>query len=258
MRLYLTRFNAICTLVASLLLAACSRGLAISEDAFGSPSHDHAENPSERGWSGPWSGDAALASPVEMTVVSGSLPSPAGLDPPPSAGRVEGFSGLAFRGLAIGKELDWHAPEPWFIRIAVRRTVNDSRDTSTGVSLLFHDQLQRVLVVGCTSSGRMVIAQGGSITASDSPVNSPDQSYVWLIKFEAPNSQGRRVIRLRWFHESEQWPSEEPESWAISSEPLSSSATIDRLGIAAGSNVRAGIDELRIAHSWTELNAASR
>lgn len=256
MRLLCPQLSLNLILALGVAFGATERASALAEDTFGSASAEDREPSRDRGWSGPWAGDAMLASAADMQAASGSLPLPAGVTPPPSGGRVVGFSGLAFRGLAVGEELQWQSPEPWLIRIAVRRTAVDAGAVSVGVNLLFHDRLQRVVLAGCTTSGRMVIVHGRTTTASEDPVNGTDHGYVWLVKFDAPDPEGRRVIRLRSFHESEPWPNAEPEAWTISTEPIPGDATIDRIGIAAGANVLAELDEFRIARSWTQLNAA--
>ena len=206
-----------------------------------------------RGWSGGWSTDAYLGEVADLTVLPESLPVPEGLRPGASGGRLADFTGVVFRGLGDGQVLDLsESSSRWYLRVAVRRTVADDSGGSLGLSLLFHDKLDRVLTVGCSSSGKLTI-RGTEEASTPKPASAVDHAYVWLIKIDKADAQGRRVVCIRSFHESESVTGREPDRWTLVSEPMRLEGVIDRIGIGAGKNVRAELDELRIAGSLSEL-----
>lgn len=210
-------------------------------------------DPSGMGWSGPWATSAHLGSAATLNVsAEASLPTPVGLTPGPTGGRLVDFTGLAFRGLGIGQEFDLEAPESWYLRVAVRRSAVGDEAKSRGVSLLLHDGLDRKLTLGCSSSGKLSIS-GGADAVSPKPIMSLDHAYVWLIRLDATDAEGLRSVYFTSFHESQSFPESEPADWLLVSEPALLIGTIDRIGIAVGRNVHAEFDELRIARSWDEL-----
>jgi hypothetical protein len=210
--------------------------------------------PRETGWSGDWSTSPYLTEAAELHVLSDqSLPTPKGLIPSASGGRLNDFTGVAYRGLGEGQAFDLTDPSAsWYIRIALRRSVVTDTTESLGLSLLLHDRLDRIFTIGCSSSGKLFIS-GAAEAQSPKPVMAVDQAYVWLIRLDNPGPDGRRCVRMRSFHESETFTPEEPTLWTLVSDQMSVTGTINRIGIAAGKNVRAEFDEIRIARSWDEM-----
>lgn len=224
--------------------------LAICHDDFNSDESDTRET----GWSGNWSTSAYLAEAAELQFASAqSLPTPKGLIPSASGGRLIEFNGIAFRGVGEGQAFDLSDPSAcWYIRVAVRRSVVGNASESLGVSLLLHDRLDRILTIGCSSSGKLSIS-GAAEAQSPKPVMAVDHAYLWLIRLDKPGPDGRRRVCIRSFHESETLTAEEPTCWTVLSDPVLINGTIDRIGIAAGKNVHVEFDELRIARSWNEM-----
>jgi len=237
------------TMTIVALLTCAASALALSHDGF-DPADPAA---SGSGWSGPWSTSAYLSEPAQLPLADESLAQPQGVTPPATGGRLTGFRGAVFRGLAVGQELDLASDSPWYLRVTVRRSADGEEEkTSRHVTLLLHDQVKRVLAVGCTSSGKLSIVGDGD-AHSPKPAVALDHTYVWLIRLDAPDADGKRRVRMLLVHDSKTFPAAEPTAWSLVSEPMSLAGAIDRVGLAAGKHARAEIDELRLASSWNEL-----
>ncbi len=206
------------------------------------------------GWSGPWCSNAELTQPAALSVdAQSSLPLPENTTPPAAGGRVVDFSGAVFRGLGEGQELTLADASPLYIRMAIRRTVSDEEGKSRSVSLLFNDGLERKLLVGCSSSGKLAIVCGEALSQTPKTANAMDHAYLWLIRIDAPDADGKRIVRMLSLHESQSFEQQEPTVWSLVSDPLPLQGVIDRIGIAAGKSIRLEFDELRIARTWNEL-----
>ena len=226
------------------------QALALCHESFDPDESDTRET----GWSGDWSTTVYLTEAAELYVASDqSLPMPKGLTPSASGGRLIDFTGVAFRGLGEGQAFDLgDLSASWYLRVAVRRSVVNNATESLGVSLLLHDRLDRLLTIGCSSSGKLSIS-GATEAQSLKPVMAADNAYVWLIRLDKPGANGRRCVRIRSYHGSETLATKEPTQWTLVSDPVLISGTIDRIGIAVGKNIHAEFDEVRIARSWGEL-----
>lgn len=231
-----------------VLMYATSSAGAVSLEQFDSDASDAIS----RGWSGAWSTTADLSQTATLKLGSQSLPTPSGFTPPAAAGRLTDFTGLIFRGLNNQQVLAVDDPSTWYIRLVVRRSAAEGSKGSSSVSLLLNDRLDRLLTIGCTSSGKLTI-QGSMISQTPKPAMALDHAYVWLIRLDRPDMDGKRVIRIRLFHESNTMSDDEPRDWSLASEPMLLSGAIDRIGFAAGRNARVELDEIRIGRTWEDL-----
>ncbi|MCC6683271.1 MAG: hypothetical protein IT445_20435 [Phycisphaeraceae bacterium] len=224
--------------------------LAISAGAVSNESFDDAA----AGWSGPWCNSAELTQPAMISIdPQTSLPLPEDATPPAAGGRLVDFCGAVYRGLCEGEELKLAEDSPWYIRMALRRTAAGDADKSLSVSLLLQDGLKLKLAIGCSSSGKLTITGGDVLNLTPKTVTAMNHVYLWLIHIDAPNADGKRIVHIRSLHESQSFDPQEPTVWTLTSDPITLDGVLDRIGIAAGKNVRAEIDELRIARSWNEL-----
>lgn len=233
--------------ILALVCATSSVG-AVSLEQFDSDASDTVS----KGWSGAWSTTADLSQAATLKLEPGSLPTPSGFTPPSAAGRLAGFTGLIFRGLSDRQVFALDEASEWYIRLVVRRSAVENSKGSSGASLLLNDRLDRLLTIGCASSGKLTI-QGPVISQTPKPAMALGHAYVWLIRLDRPDADGKRVIRIRLFHESNAMPSDDPRQWSLVSKPMPVSGTIDRIGFAAGRNARIELDEIRIGRTWEDL-----